>query len=215
MELFYEGVRLKASKGLTKPYWPNSFFYHRPIQFLLRFKLIAIMKILNLTIQHLVVITVCIILFYIDDKELFLVFTRKVILIVIVLSKFFYFLSHNLRLINKADSNQNFYRKFLLSISVNISLIIVSFGVDYFCLYQIDAMSFNGIPIAAPLFEKVCTFIYFSVSTFSTTGFGDIQSLTLTGRFLITLEIIMAFITTVFIISNFVNLKSISTDNKN
>ncbi|MEO8148443.1 MAG: ion channel [Bacteroidia bacterium] len=171
------------------------------------------MKILNLTLQHLVIILLGVIVFFIDDKELFRAVTTKIILVAIVLFKFFYFLSHNLKLIRGSQSDKNYFQKFLVSISVNISLIVVSFGVDYFCLYQIDSFAFNGVPAVAPLYEKICTLIYFSISTFSTTGFGDIQALTLTGRFLISLEIIMAFITTVFIISNFVNLKSISTNN--
>jgi voltage-gated potassium channel Kch len=50
-------------------------------------------------------------------------------------------------------------------------------------------------------------FFYFSVLTFTTTGFGDIIPITKTAKALVTMEVMVAFITTIIVISNFVHIK--------
>ena len=49
-------------------------------------------------------------------------------------------------------------------------------------------------------------FLYFSLVTFTTTGFGDIVPRTNEARILISMEIVLAFISIIFIISNFGSL---------
>jgi hypothetical protein len=86
-------------------------------------------------------------------------------------------------------------------------LITLSFAVDYTCLYQFDKESFRGIIYANTLFDSFFDFLYFSVLTFTTTGFGDIIPITKSSKSLVTMQVIVAFITTIIVISNFVHIK--------
>lgn len=56
-----------------------------------------------------------------------------------------------------------------------IALIVLSFAVDYNCLSRIKETAFSGILPAGNIAKEFIGFLYFSASTFTTAGFGDIK----------------------------------------
>lgn len=165
------------------------------------------LKLANILVQHVAVIFIGIGIFYIDKLEFVDSFYPKVILLLIAFAKSIYFLGHSFKKIEEASVNNISYSKFLIIILVNILLIIVSFTVDYACLDQIDNNSFIGVIDRDHLFNTFYDFFYFSITTFSTVGAGDIFPATKSSKFLVILEVMVAFITTIIVISNFVQIK--------
>ena len=49
--------------------------------------------------------------------------------------------------------------------------------------------------------------VYFSLLNFSNFGFGDVVPLSIFGKTIVTIEIIISFVTIIFILSDFVSLK--------
>lgn len=102
-------------------------------------------------------------------------------------------------------NSYSFYRC-LSSFAIIIVLLILSFSLDYVCLTDCNAQSFEGIEEGSSLVYRFLEFNYFSVVTFATIGFGDIVPVTLGAKLLVMLEISASFFMVVFILSNFYNL---------
>ncbi|MCF8238680.1 MAG: potassium channel family protein [Saprospiraceae bacterium] len=160
---------------------------------------------LSLLIQHLAVLAMGISIFLIDKFEQFSDHTNYMILMTLAVGKSIYFLAHNFRSVRLIKGIKQTYNTFLTVMSINILLILVSFAIDYYTLYQIYPQTFSGI-LAASSEDTFVEFLYFSLVTFTTTGFGDIVPRTNEARILISMEIILAFISIIFIISNFGSL---------
>ncbi|HRW74717.1 MAG: hypothetical protein H6568_04290 [Lewinellaceae bacterium] len=160
---------------------------------------------LSLLIQHIAVLALGIAIFLLDKYEQFPARINYLILITVALGKSFYFLAHNFRSVRLVKGIQRTYNTFLTLMSINILLILISFAIDFFTLYQIYPSSFTGI-LASSSEDTFVEFLYFSLVTFTTTGFGDIVPRTNEARILISMEIVLAFISIIFIISNFGSL---------
>lgn len=80
---------------------------------------------------------------------------------------------------------ENFYIIFIR----NIAATIIGFTGIFCSLYLLNPASFVGIINSNCPFNIWAQFIYFSVVTLTTTGFGDIQAINLSCRLLATLEI--------------------------
>lgn len=91
--------------------------------------------------------------------------------------------------------------------AINVALIVLSFGVDFSCLDQVEPYTFKGIPDDLTFSRKFFELIYFSLLNFSNFGFGDVIPVTLLGKTIVTVEIIISFVTIIFILSDFVSLK--------
>ncbi|MBX9851864.1 MAG: hypothetical protein K2X86_08905 [Cytophagaceae bacterium] len=165
------------------------------------------LKLKYIVIQHVVVILIGIGIFYIDEVEFLDGFYPKLFLLILAFAKCIYFIGHSFKKIEEASLNNFTYNKFLVIILTNIFLIILSFAVDYSCLYEFDSNSFQGLTRDGSMFTIFYDFFYFSVLTFTTTGFGDIIPLTKPAKFLVTIEVIVAFITTIIVIFNFIHIK--------
>jgi CBS domain containing-hemolysin-like protein len=84
-----------------------------------------------------------------------------------------------------------------------IGLIVFSFAADYYCLQNCLPDAFSGLEPANGKTGQAFDFIYFSVVTFATIGFGDITPLLMKAKLLVVLEITTSFIMIFFVISNF------------
>ena len=84
-----------------------------------------------------------------------------------------------------------------------IGLIVFSFAADYYCLQNCLPGAFSGLESANGKPGQAFDFIYFSVVTFATIGFGDITPVLMKAKLLVILEIITSFTMIVFVISNF------------
>jgi len=95
-----------------------------------------------------------------------------------------------------------------------IGLSIFSFATDYTCLFQFNRDSFNGAIEGENYFLSLFQFFYFSLTTFSTIGYGDISPASDSARLLIILEVFLSFLIIVFALSN-ISKMHINQDYKN
>jgi hypothetical protein len=167
----------------------------------------ADIKIRNLLIQHLIIIGIGILIFYLERLEIADLFWEKMIVIIMAIAKCVYFIEHSFKKIEEASLNNISYNRFLAIILTNILLIVISFGIDYTCLEQIQPGSFKGIVQSESLLETAFDFFYLSVVSFTTVAYGDVIPMTKAARSLTILEVGVAYLTTIIIISNFVQIK--------
>ncbi len=171
-------------------------------------------KLRNIFLQHLVVLGIGLGLFYFERFEITKLFWEKLILIVIAIAKCIYFIEHSFRKIEEASLNDISYNRFLVIILTNILLIVVSFAADFACLEVIQAGSFKGLTSPASIWDTCFEFFYFSITSFTTVAFGDIVPMSKAARSLTILEVGVAYLTTIIIISNFVQIKDSLGGNK-
>ncbi len=145
--------------------------------------------------------------FYIDSLEFVDDLFTKFLILGLVLFKSIFFFTESFKKILEATRNDVAYHHFLVFMAVDIALIVLSFGVDFLCLYQVEPLSFNGIPSNLSFGKLVFEMIYFSLLNFSNFGFGEIIPISMFGKTIVTMEIIISFVTIIFILSDFVSLK--------
>jgi hypothetical protein len=118
-----------------------------------------------------------------------------------------YYYAENLRHIQEAASTNLPYYRFLMLVAYNMAQITISYALDFYCLEQIDHDSLSGIKPdlagAALLFE--C--FYFSVLNFSFFGYGDIIPANIPAKLVMLMEVVTAFATVIFLLSDFVSMK--------
>lgn len=163
-------------------------------------------EVVQLSAQHAMVILIGLMIFLLDKFEGFGDRTNYLILVSLAVAKSVYFVFHNFRSIGRIVTAEQTFNHFIVLISVNIALIISSFAADYFVLYKIYPTSFRGI-LAADDLSAAGEMLYFSLVTFTTTGFGDIVPTSNLSRLPVSLEVVVGFISTIFVISNFSNFK--------
>lgn len=140
--------------------------------------------------------------FWVDERELASHFWKIFLLLILTLSKTFYFAWLNLYILREEEKHPFDFLKYLLFFGVSASLIVLSFAVDYFCLYRIEPLAFEGIPPEEDFLEHLIAFLYFSLVTFTTAGYGDIYPKIGAARLLVGLELVLFLLTMLFILSN-------------
>jgi hypothetical protein len=161
----------------------------------------------NIVGQHLAIIAIGMGVLYFEYLEFANFFLEKLVLILLAAGKSVYFIVHSFRKIEQATELNLTYNKFLIIIMTNILLIVVSFAVDYSCLQEIDPRSFSGFNMTQPLSGVIFDLSYFSMLSFTSVAYGDIVPVTKAAKMLTLLEVGVAYITTIIIISNFVQIK--------
>ena len=102
------------------------------------------------------------------------------------------------------------YFDFLSDTLIEIFVVVVAFALDYTICNSLMEKAFvftNGSVTPTNLFEAFADFLYFSVVTLATVGFGDISPAIITTRILVVFEIISGFILVVVVLTNFANIK--------
>jgi hypothetical protein len=163
-------------------------------------------KLKNIVIQHIAIIGIGILIFFVEKLEIPGMFWEKLVLLIVSIAKCIYFIEHSFRKIEEASIKNITYNKFLVIILTNVLLIVVSFTVDFTCMMQFDTHSFKGISTQSFL-DSVFDFFYFSLASFTTVAYGDIIPITKSAKALTILEVVVAYVTTIIIISNFVHIK--------
>ena len=84
-----------------------------------------------------------------------------------------------------------------------IILIMLSFSADYQALYILNSenFKFEKIPNNS-FFLQFFEFLYFSFITFSSVGYGDIVPISISGKLIVILEVVLSFFVLVFGIAN-------------
>lgn len=129
------------------------------------------------------------------------------LLILISLCKTAFFGAENIRQLAEATRSNLAYHRFMLLMLINMIQIILSFGLDFHCLHTVNPGSFS-ITLESPTqFEAVFEFIYVSTLNFTFFGYGDVTPQTVPAKFITITEILLAFITVIFLLSDFISLK--------
>ncbi len=92
-------------------------------------------------------------------------------------------------------------------LAYNMAEVTFSFALDYYLLTTIDRRSFDGIKedLTGGLLLFEC--FYFSVLNFSYFGYGEIMPATIPAKIIVLTEIITAFSTVIFLLSDFISMK--------
>lgn len=121
--------------------------------------------------------------------------------------KTLYYFSETLRHLMEVTNRDLTYHWFLILIAYNMAQITFSYAIDFYCLYQIDPTSLSGIDPELHGAELMFECFYFSVLNFSFFGYGDITPAHVPGKVVMLLEVVTAFSTVIFLLSDFVSMK--------
>ncbi|MFC6648829.1 two pore domain potassium channel family protein [Paenibacillus rhizoplanae] len=126
---------------------------------------------------------------------------RGLILFFVLASVLFYilFIFHEIR-----DSNSKEVRlqQTLVRISIAAFTCILFFTIVYTSIYKLFGQSsFQGEGLGQDLLSQLITFLYFSVATFTTVGYGDIAPIDNTSRLVVVMQICFSFITVAYALS--------------
>ncbi len=155
----------------------------------------------------LVVLLIGALVFLADVYELQNPFFRELVLIFISLAKSIWFIRFVVRRIRVSTEQVFYFHEFMAFIGVGVLLFVLSYAIDFYCLYQINANAFIGLSASSDLLDDFITFFYFSVTNFTTAGLGDVLPATKSARLFVASELIISFFFTIFVISNLALLR--------
>jgi len=161
-------------------------------------------KFLRSLLQLVAVILIGIVFYALDeytvvDKEI-----SHAFILFIATFKTYYFLSHHFERVKESSDD---FISFMKLMGMNIMLTVLSFASDFYILFHIYPESFSGLRATGSDAFNFFEFVYFSVTTFSTTGLGDIYPNSLSAKYLVCMEVIISFVTIIFMLSNFAHIR--------
>ena len=118
-----------------------------------------------------------------------------------------YYFFETLRYLVEATAVDMPYYRFVLLMAYNMAQITCSFSLDFYCLQRIDATSLEGVAPELGSWELLFECFYFSVLNFSFFGYGSIMPVHIPGKVVMLLEVVTAFSTVIFLLSDFVSMK--------
>lgn len=121
--------------------------------------------------------------------------------------KMVFFGTENMRQLFDAARTNMPHHRFLMLMGVNTSQMILAFALDFHLLHRIDAASFAGIVSTAGHAELLFNFFYLSTLNFSFFGYSDILPQTVAAKIVNLSEIVLAFVTVIVMLSDFISLK--------
>ena len=121
--------------------------------------------------------------------------------------KTLYYFAETLWHLVRATASDLPYHRFLMLMAYNMAEVTFSFAVDFFCLKLLDVESFSGMPPQLTGAELMFECFYFSVLNFSFFGYGDITPAHIPAKLVMLMEVITAFSTVIFLLSDFVSMK--------
>lgn len=128
-------------------------------------------------------------------------------ILLLSLTKTAFFGIENIRQLFEATRCNQAYHRFMILMLVNMTQIILSFGMDFHCLHRVNPASFGLDLSSASLPEAVFEFIYYSTLNFTFFGYGDVTPQTVPAKLITMSEILLAFVTVIFLLSDFISLK--------
>jgi hypothetical protein len=129
------------------------------------------------------------------------------IIVVGAWGKTLFFGGENLRELWQASLHNMAYHRFMLLMLINMLQIITSFALDFDCLQCINSASFGAIDPAWTYGELLFEFFYYSVLNFTFFGYGDVTPQSIPAKLVTMTQILLAFVTVIFLLSDFISLK--------
>lgn len=164
------------------------------------------------TYKYIAVIFFGLFIFLLDYFELANPFTNEIVLFIISVLKSAYFVYFVFNTIKQTAHKDFFFDKFMSFVVVSILLVIISFSIDYYCLYRIRPEAFSGIIPKANVLTEFISFFYYSISVFTTAGFGDIKPNSTSAQIFVSTELMIAFFFTILVIANITHIRSSFVD---
>jgi hypothetical protein len=128
-------------------------------------------------------------------------------IIVVCWLKTGFFGAENLNQLFEAAQFNTPHHRFLLLMGINMSQMVLSFTFDFHLLYCLNDASFTGVTKDISQIEAVFDFFYLSTLNFSFFGYSDILPQTVSAKIVNLTEIVLAFVTVIFLLSDFISLK--------
>ncbi len=125
------------------------------------------------------------------------------ILVFFSITKIYLLVSHTFKKLNILIENDHSFNHMLLLLGAIITIIVISFAIDYMCISEIYTDAFSGIQYDQSLALRFTNLLYFSIVTFTTVGYGDIIPVIPVAKLITVLEMMTAFVVIVFIISKY------------
>jgi Ion channel len=88
-----------------------------------------------------------------------------------------------------------------------MSQIILSFGLDYWCLMTANPASISSFNPEFSPGELIFECFYLSFLNFTFFGYGDCTPQTVAAKLVTMMELLLAFFTVIFLLSDFISLK--------
>jgi hypothetical protein len=157
---------------------------------------------------------IALVTYYIELKGWLSPFALYTLIVVLSMGKGAWFVYESSTQIVKATLNNLPYHKFLTVVGINMSQIILSYAADYYVLNHVNKDCFNGFNPDFTEGELMFECLYFSCLNFSFFGYGDITPNNIPAKIVTLSEIMLAFATVIFILSDFVTLKESIREHK-
>ncbi|HSZ71984.1 MAG TPA: hypothetical protein VK750_04865 [Cytophagaceae bacterium] len=175
------------------------------------------MKLKQLFIQSILLLLFGLVVLYLEQLDLISNRTKWLVCFFALVKSVYFCYAGFKKLLDFSRTDLSYFN-FLIFLSLSIPLVVVSFAVDYYCLYKIDPDSFSGIDATLNVGVKGFKFFFLSVLVFSNLGVTNIVPVDVSSEFIMMLEAILSFVTIIFVLSDFISLKeslhSLSGKNK-
>ena len=158
-------------------------------------------------LKHVVLLLATLLLITLLEHSVFSVETLSVVIVLLAVGKTIFFVRQSyLKIVEVSRQNTPYYQ-FMRFIALNIILVIFSFGLDYWCLTQVNPKSFVGFQPEETPFEIFFDCFYFSSLNFTVFGYGELMPRTVYSKLLVLMEVCISCLTFLFILSDFISLK--------
>lgn len=131
----------------------------------------------------------------------------EVLVVVFSLSKAVFFVFEMFRHIARTSDHDIGQKHIFGMVGIYALLFVVSFAFDHWALLEVDPQSISGVALGGDFMRRMADMLYYSISTFTTAGFGDLFPVSRTARLLASAELMLSFFLTVLVIANFSNLR--------
>jgi len=157
-------------------------------------------------LEYLIIILIAAVTRDIMDHGWFSPWGNQILIVALCWMKTVFFAVEEMIQLRDATRMNLAYHRFMWLMLVNMFQIILSFGLDYYCLLQVNGQSFS---VNAELhgFELIFECVYFSTLNFTFFGYGDITPQTIPAKLMAMTEISLAFLTVIFLLSDFISMK--------
>ena len=153
------------------------------------------------------VIILGIVIFFLDYYELTNPIVNEFVLFSISILKAGYFIYFVVTQIRESAHREFHFQDILTIVAPGILVIILSFAIDYYCLFRIRPDAFTGFISKPTIIAEFVSSFYFSISVFTTAGFGDIYPKSTSAQVFVSTELLIAFLFTILIISNIAHIR--------
>jgi|TARA_R110001606_G_scaffold86724_2_gene196232 hypothetical protein len=129
--------------------------------------------------------------------------TISYIIVVLAFIKTFFIVRLTFIQLSKIIGESHKLSHVLTLFGVLVLIIVLSFSFDYHAIYTTNVDSFKtSLTGNSSFFRQFFEFLYFSLITFSSVGFGDVVPISVSGKVIVMLEVLLSFFVLIFGIAN-------------